>query len=215
MNKTAFIVVDVQNDFCPGGALAVPGGDEIIGPINQLIRKNREMEGELFEKVIATADWHPEQHVSFADEYAGKEAFETVTVDGLEQNLWPVHCVAGSPGAAFHPDFDTKGLDLILRKGTSRKLDSYSAFFENDGVTPTGLNGYLSSFRIEEVYIAGLAFDWCVFFSALDAHRLGYSTYVIEDLTRGVNVPEGFAAERRKILLDKGVSLIRSETLNE
>jgi nicotinamidase/pyrazinamidase len=213
MNKSALIIVDVQKDFCPGGALAVAGGDEIVAPLNRLMQANSQSEGGLFRKVIATADWHPEGHVSFASSHKGRAAYETIEVDGLKQNLWPDHCVAGSPGADFHPSLETRHLDLILHKGGSRRLDSYSAFFENDSITPTGLEGYLHMFHIEKVYLAGLAMDWCVYFSACDAHRLGFDTTVFGDLTRAVDVPEGFAGQRRRELLEKGVNLISSEEL--
>ena len=214
MNRTALIIVDVQRDFCPGGSMAVEGGDEVVAPLNELMRANSRSEGELFHKVAATADWHPAGHVSFASSHQGHKPHEIVEIDGLSQNLWPDHCVAGSPGADFHPDLETKYLDLILRKGGSRGLDSYSAFFENDGITPTGLEGYLHMFHVETVYLAGLALDWCVYFSACDAHRLGFDTIVLEDLTRAVDIPEGFAEGRRQELIEKGVKVMSSEELH-
>jgi len=207
MGKSALIVVDVQNDFCPGGAMAVDGGDEIIEPINSLMLKNYQTDGMLFHKVVATADWHPEGHISFASAHDGKNPYEVVHIDGVNQDLWPDQCIVGSRRAAIHPGLKTDFFDLVLRKGTSQHLDSYSAFFENDGITPTGLEGYLHMFHVESVYLAGLAFDWCVYFSALDAHRLGFDSVVVEDMTRAVNVPEGSAAERRKDMIERGIKI--------
>jgi len=215
MEKAAFIIVDVQNDFCPGGSMAVTGGNEIIGPINSLLQDNSRSGGELFRKVVATADWHPQHHISFASEHEGMQAFEAVQVNELTQNLWPKHCVAGSRGAELHPDLRDEYIDLILRKGTRPSLDSYSAFFENDGTTPTGLSGYLHDFGIDDVYLCGLAFDWCVYFSALDAHRLGFHTFVLEDLTRAVDVPVGMAAERRETLVRKEIEVRNVRSLYE
>jgi len=214
MNRAALIVVDVQNDFCPGGSMAVKGGDEIVGPLNKLMQRNYQSAGALFHKIVATADWHPEGHVSFASSHEGHEAHEVVEIAGLSQNLWPDHCLAGSWGAEFHPELRTDRMDLILRKGTSRGLDSYSAFFENDGVTPTGLEGYLHMFHVERVYLTGLAFDWCVYFSAKDSHRLGFDTILLEDLTRPVDIPAGFAAERREELMERGVKVTSTAEMN-
>jgi len=213
MSRAALVVVDVQNDFCPGGALEVPEGDEIIPKINQLMEDNIQVGGELFVKTVATADWHPPGHISFASSHPGHQVHQRIEIDGLEQNLWPDHCVMGTRGAEFHPSIDTDRFDLILRKGTAPDLDSYSAFFENDGKTPTGLEGYLHMFHVERVFIVGLAFDWCVYFSAVDAHRLGFHAFVIEDLCRAVDVPEGFADQRRQDLYQRGVELISTEEM--
>jgi nicotinamidase/pyrazinamidase len=202
---TALIIVDVQNDFCPGGAMGVEGGDEVVAPINRLQKLTGGNGQRIWKKVVATEDWHPEGHISFADRHPDKEPFQEVEVDGLAQNLWPEHCRAGSKGAEFHPALETTEVDLIVRKGTNPDLDSYSAFFENDGETPTGLHGYLGQFGIRKVYICGLAYDWCVYFSAVDARKLGYETVVIEDATRAVNVPEGFAQQRREDMESRGV----------
>src|SRR6056297_3064092 len=204
-SKRALIIVDMQNDFCPGGSMAVVEGDKIIRPINNLLHRNTKKKRELFHKVVATADWHPQNHISFANQHEGYEAYEEIEVDGLSQNLWPVHCVAGSKGAALHPELEQEYLDLILHKGTQHSLDSYSAFFENDGTTPTGLHGFLQEFDIQEVTLVGLALDWCVYFSALDARRLGSSTVLLEDLSRPVDVPAGFARQRVDDMRDKGV----------
>ncbi|KIC09468.1 nicotinamidase [Leisingera sp. ANG-M1] len=168
----ALIVVDVQNDFCPGGALAVPGGDEVVAPINAMMVQ--------FDTVILTQDWHPAGHSSFASSHPGKAPFETVEMAYGTQVLWPDHCVQGSDGAAFHEELRTDG-DLILRKGFRVGIDSYSGFFENDQTTPTGLEGYLRSRGITGLTLAGLATDFCVAFTALDAARLGFAVTV--DLT--------------------------------
>lgn len=168
----ALIVVDVQNDFCPGGALAVPGGDEVLAPINAKMAQ--------FDTVILTQDWHPAGHSSFASSHPGKAPFETVEMAYGTQVLWPDHCVQGSNGAAFHKELRTDG-DLILRKGFRAGIDSYSGFFENDQTTPTGLEGYLRSRGITGLTLAGLATDFCVAFTALDAARLGFAVTV--DLT--------------------------------
>ncbi len=204
--KSALIVVDVQNDFCEGGALEVKGGAEVVPYINALLQKK------LFGKVVFTADWHPENHISFASTHHRKplEIIETKT--GL-QTLWPDHCVEDTRGAAFHPFLGVEKGDLILRKGRGKNLDSYSAFFENDKVTSTGLSGYFKELGITDLYFTGLAFDWCVFFSAMDAVSLGFNAVVVEDLTRAVNFPEGFQNEKREELIKAGVSVIQSEEL--
>lgn len=165
----ALIVVDVQNDFCPGGALAVPGGDEVVAPINAMMDR--------FDAVILTQDWHPAGHSSFASAHPGKAPFETVEMPYGTQVLWPDHCVQGTEGAAFHKDLRTDG-DLIIRKGFRPAIDSYSGFFENDKATPTGLEGYLCSRGITRLTLAGLATDFCVAFTALDAARLGFEVTV-------------------------------------
>ncbi|MFW6344372.1 MAG: bifunctional nicotinamidase/pyrazinamidase [Sediminispirochaetaceae bacterium] len=209
----ALIIVDVQNDFCPGGAMAVAGGDKIIPRINTIQQHRPHQNRRFWKKVVATADWHPERHISFADEHPGKDPYQIVEVDGLAQNLWPAHCIAGTEGAQFHPDLDLREADVIIRKGTDPALDSYSAFFENDGLTPTGLRGYLGQFGIQKLYICGLAFDWCVYFTALDARKIGYETVVIEDITRAVDVPAGFADERREEMIESGVRFISSREI--
>ena len=182
----ALIVIDVQNDFCPGGALAVAGGDEIVAPINAL------MPG--FDAVILTQDWHPAGHSSFASEHPGKAPLETVEMAYGTQVLWPDHCVIGSRGAAFHADLDTDRADLIIRKGFRRAIDSYSAFFENDHETPTGLEGYLRTRGIEGLTMVGLATDFCVKFSALDARKLGFEVTLRPDLCRGIDLDGSLAA---------------------
>lgn len=193
----ALLVIDVQKDFCPGGALAVPGGDEIVTPVNLLM-------GE-FDAVILTQDWHPSGHSSFASEHPGKSPLEVVDMDYGPQVLWPDHCIQGTDGAAFHPDLRTDG-DLILRKGFRRAIDSYSAFFENDHATPTGLHGYCQTRGITALTLVGLATDFCVNYSAVDAARLGYAVTVREDLTRAIDMGGSLDAAR-KGMREAGVTL--------
>lgn len=175
----ALIVVDVQNDFCPGGALAVPGGDEVVAPINAMMAQ--------FDAVILTQDWHPAGHSSFASAHPGKAPFETVEMPYGTQVLWPDHCVQGTGGAAFHKDLRTDG-DLIIRKGFRPAIDSYSGFFENDRTTPTGLEGYLRTRGISRLTLAGLATDFCVAFTALDAARLGFEVTVDLKACRAIDL---------------------------
>jgi nicotinamidase/pyrazinamidase len=184
----ALLVIDVQYDFCPGGALAVPGGDEIVAGINALMEE--------FPAVILTQDWHPEGHSSFASQHAGKAPMEMIEMSYGPQVLWPDHCVQGSRGSEFHDDLNVDRADLIIRKGFRREVDSYSAFFENDHETPTGLEGYLRTRGIEKVTLVGLATDFCVNFSAVDAAKLGFETEVREDLTRAIDLDGSLAAAR-------------------
>lgn len=179
------IVIDVQNDFCPGGALAVPEGDAVVAPINAMM--------EDFDAVVLTQDWHPAGHSSFASSHAGKAPFEMIDMAYGPQVLWPDHCVQGSPGAAFHPALRTDG-DLILRKGFRTAIDSYSGFFENDRSTPTGLEGYLRSRGITRLTLAGLATDFCVQYSALDAARLGFAVDVRMQACRAIDLDGSLAA---------------------
>jgi nicotinamidase/pyrazinamidase len=174
------LVVDVQNDFCPGGALAVPGGDEIIPLINKLSRR--------FAHVILTQDWHCDDHLSYASSHPGRKPFEMTELSYGPQVLWPDHCTRGTPGADFHPALDVANCELTLRKGYMREVDSYSAFFENDRKTPTGLTGYLRERGLSRLFIAGLATDFCVAYTALDARRLGFEVTVIEEACRGLDV---------------------------
>lgn len=175
----ALIVIDVQNDFCPGGALAVPEGDQIVPGINALI--------EAHETVILTQDWHPAGHSSFASSHAGKVPMEVIEMPYGPQVLWPDHCVQGSEGAAFHKDLNTTRADLIIRKGFNPAIDSYSALFENDQKTPTGLEGYLRSRGITDLVMVGLATDFCVNFSAVDAAKQGFTVTVKQDLCRAID----------------------------
>ena len=190
-SDTALIVVDVQNDFCPGGALAVPRGDEVVAPVNRLI--------EAFDAVILTQDWHPVGHASFASSHAGKSPFETVEFPYGPQTLWPDHCVQGSAGAAFHPALVLEKAQLIVRKGFRAPIDSYSAFFENDRKTTTGLAGYLRERGIASVVLAGLATDFCVAFSAIDAARLDFFVTVATDASRAIDLAGSLAAAEERM----------------
>jgi nicotinamidase/pyrazinamidase len=188
-DDSVLIVVDVQNDFCPGGALAVPRGEEVVPIINRLAAK--------FRHVVLTQDWHPSGHSSFASSHPGKRPFETITMSYGAQVLWPDHCVQTTPGAAFHKSLDIPHAELIIRKGTNRTIDSYSAFYENDRETPTGLVGYLRERGLSRVFLAGLAFDFCVRYSAEDARREGFAVFVIEDACRGIDMNDSVAATRK------------------
>lgn len=201
-NKAAFIAVDIQNDFCPGGALAVPEGDAVVPLINTL--------AEGFELCVATQDWHPRGHLSFASAHPGAKAYDAAVVGGRDATLWPDHCVQGTAGADFHPRFRTEPYRLVIRKGFRQNLDSYSAFFENDGKTPTGLDGYLRGLGASTVVIAGLALDYCVHYSAMDAARLGYRVYVVRDATRAVGAPPGSVERALADLAVRGVAIIES-----
>jgi nicotinamidase/pyrazinamidase len=198
MAQSALIVIDVQNDFCPGGALAVERGDEVVAPINRLVSKA--------EHVILTQDWHPARHSSFASSHSGKQAFSTITMDYGEQTLWPDHCVQGSPGADFHPRLEWTRAELIIRKGFRRAIDSYSAFYENDHKTPTGLAGYLKERGIGTVTLAGLATDYCVAYSALDAAKLGLRVTVVMAACRAIDLGGSLAAMTKR-MQDAGVTL--------
>jgi len=196
------ILVDLQNDFLPGGALGVPKGDEVIPLANRLQRS--------FDLVIATQDWHPADHVSFAANHPGRKVGEVIEVGGLQQVLWPVHCVQGTPGAAFAPGFDTKRIEKVIHKGTDREIDSYSTFFDNGRRKATGLSGYLIERSIRQVYLAGLATDYCVKFSALDARRLGFETFVIIDACRGVDLAAGDVDRAVEEMTEAGVTILTS-----
>ncbi|OUS19581.1 nicotinamidase [Rhodobacterales bacterium 59_46_T64] len=186
MPKSALIVIDVQNDFCPGGALAVAGGAEIIPDINAAM--------EDFDAVILTQDWHPSGHSSFASSHAGKAPFEMTQMPYGPQVLWPDHCIQGSTGAALHSALDTDRADMIIRKGYNPAIDSYSAFFENDHKTPTGLDGYLRTRGITHLTLVGLALDFCVNFSAVDAAQLGFDVTVRQDLCRAIDMDGSLCA---------------------
>ncbi len=191
------IVVDVQNDFCPNGALAVPGGDEVVPLINRLAGT--------FRNVVLTQDWHPRDHFSFASMHPGKQPYQTIQASYGEQILWPDHCVQGTSGAAFHDKLDFSQAVLIIRKGFRQDIDSYSTFYENDRTTPTGLIGYLRERGLGRVFLAGLAFDFCVRFSAEDARNKGFGVVVIEDACRGIDV-EGSVAATRKSFAERQVA---------
>src|SRR6185312_16869258 len=194
----ALIVIDVQNDFCRGGSLAVAGGDEIVPLVNDMIRR--------FEHVVLTQDWHPEGHSSFASQHPGKNPFETVAMPYGEQTLWPDHCVQGSEGAAFHPGLEWTKAELVIRKGFRKGIDSYSAFFENDHKTPTGLAGYLKERGINKITLVGLATDFCVAYSALDALSLCFEATVRLDACRAIDLGGSLETMLGK-MRDAGVTL--------
>jgi nicotinamidase/pyrazinamidase len=194
------LVIDVQRDFCPGGALAVPDGDAVVPIINRL--------AERFEHVVLTQDWHPGGHHSFASTHA-REAFATITLHYGDQTLWPDHCVQGSAGAEFHDDLEWTAAELILRKGFRSSIDSYSAFFENDRTTPTGLAGYLRERGLTRVVCAGLATDYCVRYSAEDAIKLGFETVLVEDACRAIDLG-GSLEEAMRAMRAAGVSIVDS-----
>jgi nicotinamidase/pyrazinamidase len=199
--QDVLLAVDVQNDFCPGGRLAVAGGDEVVTVIHRI--------APLFEHVILTQDWHTPHHLSFASAHPGKHPFEQIEVSYGTQTLWPDHCVQGTRGAEFHPDLNLTRAELILRKGFRPEIDSYSAFFENDRSTATGLGGYLQERGFERVFIAGLAYDYCVAYSALDARRLGFPAVVIRDACRAIDL-NGSVAKVEKEFAGAGVGLTES-----
>ena len=198
MTRTALIAIDLQNDFCPGGALAVAEGDQVVAPINALMAR--------VDAVVLTQDWHPADHLSFADNHPGAAPFSQIAMPYGPQTLWPAHCVQGSAGADFHPGLDATRADMILRKGFRAGIDSYSAFFENDRSTPTGLAGYLRDRGIARLILAGLAYDFCVAWSALDARRLGFDCEVVEAACRAIDL-DGSAAAARAAMRDAGVVL--------
>lgn len=194
----ALIVIDVQNDFCPGGALAVAGGDEIIPCLNALMAE--------FPVKVLTQDWHPADHASFAANHPGAAPFSLTAMPYGPQVLWPTHCVQGTAGAAFHPALATDPADLVIRKGFRAAIDSYSAFFENDHTTPTGLDGYLRSRGATHLTLAGLATDFCVAYSAVDAARLGFAVTVLEGACRAIDL-DGSLAKARADMRAAGVRL--------
>ena len=186
LDDAALVIIDVQNDFCPGGALEVPDGDAVVPVVNRIASR--------FSARILSQDWHPPGHLSFASSHEGKSPFETATLAYGEQVLWPDHCVQGTHGAAFHRDLETDGADLVLRKGFRPSIDSYSAFYENDRDTSTGLAGYLRSRGISRLFLAGLATDFCVAYSAIDGAREGFEVAVVEDACRGIDLDGSLAA---------------------
>ncbi|MCD8552294.1 bifunctional nicotinamidase/pyrazinamidase [Seleniivibrio sp.] len=202
---TALIVVDVQNDFCPGGGLAVKGGDEVVSVINKMM--------DCFDTVVGTQDWHPANHRSFASNNEGTEVYQIKNLNGTDQVMWPDHCVQGTCGADFHPDLTTDLFSVIIRKGSNPEIDSYSAFMENDRKTVTGLKGYLESKGIKKVFITGLATDYCVRYTAEDALSAGFEVYVAADACRGVDFPEGSAKAALDAMQAKGIRIISSEDI--
>lgn len=198
------LVVDIQNDFCPDGALAVPRADEVIPVVNRIVAR--------FAHVVLTQDWHPPGHNSFASSHPGRKPYDTIDSYYGPQILWPDHCVQGTPGAEFRKDLHIPHAELILRKGYHREIDSYSAFYENDRKTPTGLAGYLRERGLSRTFLAGLAFDFCVRFSAEDAARAGFAVVVIEDACRAIDVA-GSAAETRRMFRDRAIRCIAETAL--
>ena len=199
------IIVDVQNDFCPGGALAVREGDAVVPIINELQSH--------FDLVVATQDWHPQNHKSFAANHEDKNVGEVIELGGLPQVLWPVHCVQNTNGAAFHPQLNTNKLAHIFRKGEDDAIDSYSGFFDNGHKRATGLGDWLKSHNATEVYVCGLATDYCVKFTALDAQQLGFQTFLIEDACRGVELNAGDIARSIDAMREAGVEVVQSRDL--
>jgi nicotinamidase/pyrazinamidase len=204
-SSDVLIVIDVQNDFCPGGALAVPGGDEVVAPILSIAPH--------FAHVILTQDWHPANHTSFAASHAGKRPYESIDLAYGAQTLWPPHCVQETPGADFHSALYLPQAEMILRKGFRPQVDSYSAFFENDRTTPTGLAGYLRERGLMRVFLAGLAYDYCVGYSALDARRLGFAAVVLRDACRAIDL-NGSTAAMDAQFAEAGVTVIDSAELS-
>ncbi len=178
-SNEALIVIDIQNDFCQGGSLEVPDANQIINKSNKVIDK--------FDQVILTQDWHPYDHISFASQHKDKQPFDVIELDYGKQTLWPEHCIQGTYGAEFHENLNTQSANLIIRKGYNKNIDSYSAFFENDKYTSTGLKGYINEKKIDKVYFIGLALDVCVKDSAIDSINSGIQTYVVEDLCKGLS----------------------------
>jgi nicotinamidase/pyrazinamidase len=201
----ALLVVDVQNDFCPGGALAVPDGDAVVPVINRITRT--------FPIVVATQDWHPKRHISFASRHEGKNPFEVIEIQGTEQMLWPDHCVEGTPGADFHPELDATAVRFVLRKGANREVDSYSAFVENDRRTTTGLAGLLRELCVERIFVSGLATDVCVRATALDGRGAGFQVALLEDACRPVDVPPGNLHRALEEMRGRGVLILHTDEL--
>ena len=202
--QDVLLVTDLQNDFCPGGALAVPDGDAVIPVIHRI--------APLFEHIILTQDWHPPGHHSFAHAHAGKHPFEHVQLSYGEQTLWPDHCVQGTPGAEFHPALQLTRAELILRKGFRPEIDSYSVFYENDRTTATGLAGYLRERNLTRVFLTGLAYDYCVGYSALDARSLEFPVTIVRDACRAIDL-NGSVAAIEKEFAEAGVKLIESASI--
>jgi len=203
-HDTALIVTDMQADFCPGGALAVSGGDEVVAPINALMQR--------YDNIVLTQDWHPAGHSSFASSHPGSQPFSSVEMPYGPQTLWPDHCVQGSAGATFHKDLAWTKAQLVIRKGFRKPIDSYSAFFENDRRTPTGLAGYLRERSIGKLVLTGLATDFCVAYSALDGARLGFEVSVVMDACRAIDLNSSLDAAKQQMRA-AGVALTESAAL--
>lgn len=203
-SNDALLIIDVQNDFCPGGALAVPDGDQVIAPILRVAPR--------FEHVVLTQDWHPAGHASFATSHPGRQPFEQIQLAYGPQTLWPEHCVQGTAGAGFHAALQLPRIDRIQQKGTDAQIDSYSAFFENDRITSTGLGAYLQEQGVRRIFLAGLAYDYCVGYSALDARRLGLEAFVLRDGCRAIDL-NGSVAAMEAEFARTGVQLLTTGNL--
>ena len=202
-NKDALIIVDIQNDFVPGGALPVSKGDEIVGDVNkvaQIFKSNKAI-------IVLTQDWHPKDHLSFASNHPGKKPGDEFRSDAIGPVLWPDHCVQGTQGANFHKDLNTNLANAVIRKGLNPKVDSYSGFLENDKKTETGLVGYLKSLKIERLFVCGLALDYCCYATAMDGIQIGFKVYFLEDLTRGIDIPPGNVSNCLKNMEKKGIKV--------
>lgn len=207
--NSALLIVDMQNDFLPGGALAVEGGDEIIGGINDIANKFHDLDY----PVVYSQDWHPEDHMSFASQYEDKQPGDLIESDVLGPVLWPDHCVQNTQGAEITEKINTKYGSLIIRKGYHREIDSYSVFYENDQETKTGLAGYLKDKNIQTIYICGLALDYCCFFSAMDASKDGFDVVFIKDLTRGIDDPEGNIEKSLENMNNAGIKIVHQNLI--
>jgi nicotinamidase/pyrazinamidase len=203
-DSDVLLVVDIQNDFCPGGGLAVPAGDEIVPLVNRVAQR--------FQHVVLTQDWHPAGHSSFASANFGSNPFDVATFPYGPQVLWPDHCVQGTIGAEFHAGLDIPHVELIIRKGYRHAIDSYSAFYENDRKTPTGLGGYLRERRLKRVFLAGLALDFCVRYSAEDGHRCGFDVAVIEEATRGIDL-DGSVGATHRAFAERAIQIIGADAV--
>ena len=201
----ALIIVDIQNDFCPGGSLAVKEGDRIVPVVNRLMTR--------FDLVVATQDWHPKNHGSFADNHPGKKPGDLIRLNRIAQILWPVHCVQGTHGADYVEALNLDGIDRIFQKGTNPGIDSYSGFFDNDRLTSTGMGDYLKEKGVTDTYVVGLATDYCVKYTALDSHELGFKTHVVQDACRGVDLNPGDVERALEELRERGVKVIESQEL--
>jgi len=201
----ALIVTDIQNDFCPGGALAVPEGDRVVPVVNRLMPR--------FDVVVATQDWHPPGHLSFASSHPGRIIYDTILLDGVVQTLWPNHCVQGTEGAQFRRDFDMQLVRAVVRKGMDPRIDSYSTFRDNAHRALTGLAGYLKSLGVTDVYLTGLATDYCVYFSGLDALEFGFHAIIVVDATRGIDFPAGSMQQKMEDFERKGGRVVLSKEI--
>jgi nicotinamidase/pyrazinamidase len=199
------LIVDVQNDFCPGGALAVPDGDAVVPIINRL------MSSDFFDLIVATQDWHPADHFSFASQHAGKQPGDVIELGGKPQVLWPDHCVQSTPGAKLRADLETGPIARVFQKGENRLVDSYSGFYDNDHQSSTGLGEFLKSRNASAIYVCGLATDYCVKYSALDAQKLGFQTFLIEDASRGVNLSADDVEKAIAEMREAGVGIVGSQ----